>query len=89
VILYSKGVIKKPAAWARKNDEDKLEEFLKTEFGAPEYPETLMRLDSGRDRGPKQTQDPGEQTTGTDQQPATQGQQNEPRRIQNVNPQTR
>lgn len=82
-------VIKKPAAWARKNDEDKLEEFLKTEFGAPEYPETLMRLDSGRDRGPKQTQDPGEQTTGTDQQPATPGQQNEPRRIQNVNPQTR
>ncbi len=78
-------IIKKPEAWARKNDEDKLEQFLKTEFGAPEYPETLIRIDEHRERAQKREQEQAEQTQ-QEQTPAATGQQNEPRRLQNVTP---
>lgn len=85
--LDSVTVIRKmPDAWASKTESENLEEFLRTEFGAPEYPETLIRTDSGRTRPQTQTERPGpeDEKAPEVQQPAVRP--NEPRRLQNVEP---
>lgn len=84
--LDSVTVIRKvPDAWASRTESDNLEEFLKTEFGAPEYPETLIRTDDKRARPQAQTDRPPEdEKTPEVQQPATRP--TEPRRLQNVEP---
>lgn len=79
-------ILKRPDNWARKDGEEKLEDYLRTEFGDPEYPETLIRLDQGRTRPQKPQTDSAPDTAEpeTQQQPARP--ENEPRRIQNVVP---
>lgn len=84
--LDSVTVIRKmPDAWASKTESENLEEFLRTEFGAPDYPETLIRLDDRRNRPQTQTDRPAEDEKAPEvQQPATRP--TEPRRLQNVEP---
>lgn len=84
--LDSVTVIRKmPDEWASRTENENLEEFLRTEFGAPEYPETLIRLDDRRQK-PQQSEAARteEEKTQEVQQPQTRPQ--EPRRLQNVEP---
>lgn len=85
--LDSVTVIRKmPDPWASKTESENLEEFLRTEFGAPDYPETLLRTDERRARPQTQTDAARaeDEKAPETQPPATRP--NEPRRLQNVDP---